>query len=351
MKNQQPSSWLAVAAVIGCFLIAVCRAEETAVVKDPRVNVRGQPTIFSEVITQLQKGETVTILETVTNSTAKLGDPAEWARIQMPSNTPVWIFASMIDPTNKTVKVSRLNVRAGPGENYSVVGRMEQGTEVKEIRTVEDWMEIETPQGAYAFLAMELLVKTNAPDAAPALEKEIPAVAKTETTPPPPVVEEKPAPTAPQTVEKTLTQEPPPATPPAVSSTQTTQTNKVTAPPAGIEKTNPPPIIAQAPAQQPPPAAVKQEPATPPVVKLPPARRIVRREGIVRSTFSIQAPTYFELVSPETRKTINWLHSESPDLDLREFKGQRVIVTGEEGIDARWPNTPLVEVETIQAIP
>ena len=77
----------------------------------------------------------------------------------------------------------------------------------------------------------------------------------------------------------------------------------------------------------------------------------MRREGVVRGTKSIQAPTYFELVSPETRKTINYLYSDDPGLKLKDFKGKKIVVTGEEGIDPRWPQTPLIEVQTLDLKP
>ena len=88
-----------------------------------------------------------------------------------------------------------------------------------------------------------------------------------------------------------------------------------------------------------------------PVESGPPPKRIVRREGIVRSTKSIQAPTYFELVNPETKKVINYLHTEEPTLKLKDFKGKKVVVTGEEGLDARWQNTPLIEIQTLDLAP
>jgi hypothetical protein len=83
----------------------------------------------------------------------------------------------------------------------------------------------------------------------------------------------------------------------------------------------------------------------------PPLRRIVRREGLVRSTLSIQAPTYYELLNPQNRKTINYLHTDSMGTHLKDYRGRRIVVTGEEGIDPRWPKTPVIEVETIELIP
>ena len=80
-------------------------------------------------------------------------------------------------------------------------------------------------------------------------------------------------------------------------------------------------------------------------------RRIVRREGLVRSTGSIQAPTYYELLNPDNRKTINYLHTDALGLEMKDYRGRRIVVTGEELIDPRWPKTPVIEVEKLQLIP
>jgi len=82
----------------------------------------------------------------------------------------------------------------------------------------------------------------------------------------------------------------------------------------------------------------------------PPPKRIVQREGIVRGTFSIQAPTKYELISPDNHRTINYLHADSPDLDLSRYKGLRIIITGEEGLDERWRNTPVITIQKIQVL-
>jgi hypothetical protein len=96
-------------------------------------------------------------------------------------------------------------------------------------------------------------------------------------------------------------------------------------------------------------AVMTNETATTPeaVVEEPPPKRIVQREGFVRGTTSIQAPTRFELVSVDTHRTINYLYTTSPELDLSRYKGLRIIVTGEEGLDERWLNTPVITIERI----
>jgi len=81
---------------------------------------------------------------------------------------------------------------------------------------------------------------------------------------------------------------------------------------------------------------------------LPP--RIVEREGIVRGMTSIQAPSPFVLVSPETGRNIDYLYTTSRQLDLRRYKGLRIIVTGEEALDERWGTTPVITIQKIQVV-
>lgn len=411
MKIDELLSWLAGIALL--LSAAPSAAEDTAVVKGNRINVRGRPALMGEVITQLQKGEKVVILEEVTVSKPSTNEPSKWLRIQMPANTPVWVYAPYVDPASKKVNVSRLNLRGGPGENFSVVGRLERGAAVREIRRVEDWMEIDTPPNAYAFIAANLVEKAGGlastsastprplpPTTAaidPSRRPQQPAPIVLPPTPAgqpaapgrQPVVAQAPAPRQAQ---------PPITATPAIGEWQpvrssqssavapseprpATGTSSLPAAPAGGSQplpTPPPtaPVAAPALATTPPgtPAVGTQLPSTPPpgtgteqkpslpqlsARGAPPvpgateqaaSRRIVRREGLVRSTVSIQAPTYYELLSPANRKTVNYLHTEKLGLDLKDYRGKQIVVTGEEAIDPRWPRTPVIEVETLELI-
>lgn len=271
-------------------------AEQAAVIQTDRVNVRAQPSIYSEVLTQLNTGDPVTVLEEITPEQPGPEEPTQWAKIVMPTNTPVWVFAAFVDPAAKTVKARRLNLRAGPGENFSVVGRLEKGAAVKEIRVQDEWMEIETPPGAFAFVAAEFLAPPP------------PAEATPPPPPPPPIVEPK-------------KEEPPP---PPVAPPQAEPTEPAAAAP-------PPP----------PPPPIKDE---------PPPKRIVRREGIVRRTVSIQAASNYGLHSLDTGKLINYLQASTPELAPKQFHGRKVVVTGEEGVDERWRSTPVIELQTIREL-
>jgi uncharacterized protein YraI len=231
------------------------------------LTARGQAGLKGEVVAHLKQGDTVTILSQINLDKHKANEPAQWAQIAFPASAHVWAFAKFIDKANNTVLSKKLNLRGGPGENYSVLGTVERGTAVNVIRTKGAWVEIEPPNNAYAFVAAMYLTQT-------------------------------------------------------------------------------------APAPQPTPTTVsaQQPTAAPPVAQAPPADRTVSHEGVVGPVTSPVAPTKYMLYDPDTYQTIDYLYSTAPDLDLSRYSNMRIIVTGVEGIDPRWPSTPLIAIQSIQVV-
>lgn len=273
-----------------------------ATVAADRVNVRGQAKLNSEIVTRLTNGQPVTVVEEIVRNHSGPDEPSAWAKILMPPGGHVWIHRSFLD-ADKTVKATRLNLRSGPGENYSVVVRLQHGEAVKELATKGDWTEIEAPTNAYAFVAAQFL-------------KQEPGAAM--------------APTEVAATTSTVTEAP------KLASTTTETPALTNAPTETPALTNAPTETSAAPA--------------PPAPELPPPPRVVQHEGIVRGTFSIQAPTKFELISPETGQPIDYLYTTSPELDLRRYKGLRIVVTGEESLEERWGNTPVLTIQKIQVL-
>jgi len=282
-----------------------------ATVTGDNVNVRGKASFVGEIIARLKKGDSVKVIEQVIREKPKAGEPSQWAKIGYPTNHHVWVHATYIDASNKVVLPNRLNVRAGPGQNYSIVGLIEKGAAVKEISVKGNWLEIESPADAYAFVAARYL------------KQEGPEVAV------PPVVSIAPP-----------VPEPPPTTTPVPEPTPVAEPGTVTPP------------VATTPAEE--PAGITPAPEAadmaPPPAEEPPPPRIVSHEGIVRDTVSIQAPTAYALVSPETGRTINYLYTTSTNLNLVRYRGLHIIVTGEEGLDRRWRNTPVLTIQKIQVL-
>lgn len=279
-----------------------------ATVNARNVNVRGRSTILSEVLMQLNKGDTVMVIEQVANKWAKGDDMKQWAHITYPSNAPVWVFAAMVD-ANKVVTASKLNLRGGPGENYSIVGRLTKGATVSEISTKGEWMQIQPTPGCSAFVAA-MFLKQDATTLA-AVEPVAPTV-----------------PTVPPASTNLITEMDPIVAAVADAAISNAAMAELNAFAAEMGGTNAAPVEIEEP--------------------LPP--RVVMREGIVNNATSIQAPTIYGLSGMDTGRTINYLHTTSTNVNLFRYVGRRVIVTGEESLDERWPNTPVLTLQRIQVV-
>ncbi|MGH8022477.1 MAG: SH3 domain-containing protein, partial [Limisphaerales bacterium] len=243
------------------------------------LTARGQAGLKGEEVGRLSKGETVNVLEQIDLARHSAGEPSQWAKISFPKKGRVWVMARFVH--DGTVATKKLNLRAGPGENYSVVGVIDQGTPVNQIGAKGGWMKIEPPANAYAFVAAGYLTQEGLPPSAVATSSETP-----------------PAPTAVQ----------------------------------------PPQQIITAPPPQPPPPPPQ------------PTVRIVQHEGVIGPVGSVIAPTAYKLYDPKTMLDIDFLYPTSPDQDLGKLVDDEVIVSGEEGVDARWPNTPVLAIQNIQII-
>ena len=278
------------------------------------LNVRGQAGLKGEVIGRLNTGDVVAVLSQLNLDKHEVGEPAQWAKIALPSSTHIWVHSNFIDPTTKTVVPKKLNLRAGPGENFSVLGVIEHGTAVKEIITKAGWTQIEPPETAYAFVAAMYLKQA----ASGTLAANIPPSAETEPVPvptPTPVTE-----TAPIVTE--------PANPAMVAAGANGNNNGNGSLTTGLDPNSTATVVDTN----------------------PPPPRIVTHEGVVRHVGSIIAPTAYVLYDPATGQEINYLYTTSTLLDVSRYSGMRIIVTGEEGLAKRWNETPVLTIQRIVVV-
>jgi hypothetical protein len=91
-------------------------------------------------------------------------------------------------------------------------------------------------------------------------------------------------------------------------------------------------------------------PPTPPIELV---KRVITREGLLKGSFSIQAPSHFELRSLDNNRLIDYVWSPSTNIvsTLKNLKGKKVLVTGEELLDERWPHTPVITAEEVVLAP
>lgn len=312
-----------------CANFPTVHAQNEAVASADRVLVRSRPSLKGEVVTRLARGQRVLVFEEGLPPLLAGDTVTEWVRIELPVGTRVWVAAEYVDPVEGVVQTRLLNVRAGPSEDYAVLGRVARGTKLSVAGETNGWLAILAPPGLSGYVAAHLLV--------PAPPQTAPGPAPQTPEPTPSTPETAPADAVPP-ADPTRPQSPPdqtplPAVPPGPAADPETSSPSEPRGTVTLEKKAPPvsvPSLAQPVAE----------------VALMPPRRIVQREGIVRATRSIQAPTAYELRGTDTGARLNYLLPGNPGLNLRTFRGRRVRVTGEEYLDARWA-TPLIRVEEI----
>ena len=281
-----------------------------ATVASDNLNLRGQAGLKGEVVGHLKKGDAVSVIAQINLDKHAADEPAQWAKISLPAGIKVWVNSRFVDATNKMVSAKKLNLRAGPGENYSVLGVLEKGALISEVGAKGDWTQIETPTNAFAFVAAIYLKQEPMAEATNAVT---PAAVETPVVVPPPSTN-------------------------TVAEAQPVVTQPVIAPVAPVETPiNVPPAV---------------ETNAPVVVEtnLPPPPRVVTHEGYVRSSTSPVAPTPFELYDSESGNAINFLNSTTTNLLLARYDGMKITVTGEEGLSARWNDTPVLTVQRIYVL-
>lgn len=97
--------------------------------------------------------------------------------------------------------------------------------------------------------------------------------------------------------------------------------------------------------------AMTPQPEVPTTINTnPPPPRVATHEGYVRGSVSPVAPTAYELYDPSSGNAINYLYSPTTNLDLSRYDGTKIIVTGAEGLAARWSSTPVLTVQRIYVV-
>ena len=394
--------------VFSVFTIALSSANgavQSGLVKAERVNVRTQPNILSEVVSQVNTGDNVQVLETILHDKPIPGNPREWYRIGIPEGAVLWVAGDYVDPTGQTVTASRLNVRAGPSESYTVVARLNRGDKVERIKESGGWISIKPPASSFAYVATSFIDLISETEQPPALEPELATPVEVEAVSEgiyeetPLLIVDNPNSGENRVLKSTIqgnqpdndeslivqteTQNIPPTPvqteiPPEANPVQKVQPEVIISKPID-DLDNDPSLsdntenaIEQAVPEDSglkPIESIESSSSSDAQVRLPSEtivaenpsdaldalRRIVTREGIVRRSRSIQSPTYHRLEDPLTHKTMNYLYTgrlhlnTSPSrTDLKPYEGYRIQVTGQESVDLRWPKIPVIEIEELK---
>ena len=103
-----------------CLFVSIGIAENSQParvrVTGDRVSLRARPDRSAELLDRAMSGDEL-VCKGYTNG---------WVAVQPPENIGLWASGEYI--SNSTVQASKLNVRSGPSENYSIVGVIRDGS-------------------------------------------------------------------------------------------------------------------------------------------------------------------------------------------------------------------------------
>lgn len=233
----------------------------TAKVTAEHVNLRAKPEATSEVVAQVSEGDVLAVKSI----------QAEWVEVVPPESVELWVHQDFV--TEGKSAASKLNVRAGPGVNYNVVGTLAKGAALTVKGNFGEWVRI-APFPAASLWVSKDYVQLNLP------------VKKA--TPPPAVV--------------AVTNRPPPA--PVVAPTSTAQVAKDSAPP--------------------PPADLA-------LVPLVGQGKLVEREGELKpAPYAMNRPSSFRLAQRVGTRMDTVCYLRGNTQQLQSLMGHRLSVRGRE---------------------
>jgi len=249
-----------------CSALYAERPKVELLVQADNVNLRAKPDMDSEVVGQLNYDSTVIAVQLI----------EDWVQIEAPAQIDLWIHGDML--AGDKVKKTRVNVRTGPGINYSVMGSLNRNEGVVRRGEFNEWVKIAPPRDTRVWIHRQFLkiLKPETPGEPAATEAELTNTALAE---PLPGEAEEPEVKVIQPVKEAI---------------------KKPAPPA---------------------------PSKYDLIPLEGQGSVVRQIGRLESyLIASESPSKYFLVNPSTGKTVCFLDSDFPP--IKKYKHKRVIVQG-----------------------
>lgn len=151
-------------------------SNKQGIIKDNNLRVRSGPGTNYSILGKLQSGNKVTLISQVTNSSGNV-----WYKYQFKSGQYGYIYSQYVTVsdipqnvetalTNKqaVVKDGPLNIRSGPGTNYSSLGKLQEGNKVTLISQVKNtsgniWYKYQVSSGKYGYIYGQYVTVSDIP--------------------------------------------------------------------------------------------------------------------------------------------------------------------------------------------
>jgi len=146
-------------------------------VNSEEINIRTGSTVNSEIICKEKKGTEVSVIS----------EAYEWYKIQLPKNAPIFVNKTFLaaaaavnekttpalnppplnsQPQPQLAKVlkNNVNIRVGPGEKNSIIGKLTQGQVVTVINITGEWAQITPVQNSFGWVNKKFVDRIPVPE-------------------------------------------------------------------------------------------------------------------------------------------------------------------------------------------
>ena len=259
-------------------VVASAQVETKVKVIGQRINLRAKADPQSEVVGQV--GDGVILLARSFQD--------QWVEVVPPDTIELWIHRDFIK--DNAVTAPKLNYRAGPGINFSMMGTLYKGDKVTPIGEFGDWIKIKPPTGSSLWVSRQYVQVLEPEKAKPAMSETAPPMG-------------------------------------AVRSVDTGKVRTVSAPVVST-------IVSETENEGPKAVAQPEEPKAPADLQLIPLEgqgRLVQRDGILRPVgFIFGRPTRFRLVRYDDDRGVTICYVRGNNGQLKDFVGERLLIRGRE---------------------
>jgi len=118
----------------------------TGLIKNQVSNIRAGDNVNFEILCQLGKGEVVKII----------GKRYSWFKVALPKKAYLYIKSDYLTILSEEgvgeVNAVRVNLRAGPGTKYSILGQVSKSERLKVVSGNNGWHKIEAPDGTSGWI-------------------------------------------------------------------------------------------------------------------------------------------------------------------------------------------------------
>lgn len=149
--NRALKIWLVFSVTMLCFKTQICFGQEkqvvsfTGEVSSNSVNVRSGPGTNFEIINKLHKGDILLVKEQI----------LDWYKIALPYNSKAFVSANFVSSDGGVlgqITAERVNVRAGKGTHFNIVGQLNSQDKIEIVQKYGEWIQIYSYENCFAWI-------------------------------------------------------------------------------------------------------------------------------------------------------------------------------------------------------